>query len=603
MVLLLAAVCSAAAHPESATPNSAASAGADCDVLVQAPGSRSLPRQERLSGAVAVPSLAVAQQEARRIRRTQLTDTVTVCLGAGTHNGGNGLRLTAEDSGTHWFALDPRRGATVVSGGTPVGGWAQAGGGVYVADLPASLAPARNLWVNGVRMNRTRVDGASLGLTATAAGYETATAPNWSQPDGVELLYLSNVRNWIQPRCLVGSMDAGDTTTITVQAGCWKALTTRHGGVPPVPTAAENVGQPQRPGEFFADFSAGKLYLYPPAGVDPSASGADVVVGTSESLLNGTGVHTHSWSGVTFQYSTWSGVGKDMGYVPSQSAVHACSNGGSCEPVGAVHFTASVGLTFANCTWQNHGAVYGLGVGGASSSIRVHGCTFYDLSGGAVKLGNVDNARAVSNVTTDWDMNISLSRSTISHSSLEYLGAAAVFAGYVADTEIDHNSIFNTGYSGVSLGWGWGSVVSFARNNRITNNHVYDVMRSLVDGGCIYTLGPQPNSTVANNYAHDDHNKFAVLYHDNGSRYFTNTNNVVGGSPAAWAFFLQGCCGKPALDIAVSHIWWKGTAMWQNNCAAEGCTVDKASVHELAANAAWPAAAQTIIDNAGASAP
>lgn len=143
----------------------------------------------------------------------------------------------------------------------------------------------------------------------------------------------------------------------------------------------------------------------------------------------------------------------------------------------------------------------------------------------------------------------------MSDSSLEYLGAAAVFAGYVANTTLDHNTIRNTGYTGVSLGWGWGRVVSFAHDNHVTNNHVQDVMRSLVDGGCIYTLGPQPGSTVAGNYVDADLHQFGVLYHDNGSRYFNTTRNVVSNSPDAHAFFLQGCCNAPAADIYVADIW------------------------------------------------
>jgi hypothetical protein len=42
----------------------------------------------------------------------------------------------------------------------------------------------------------------------------------------------------------------------------------------------------------------------------------------------------------------------------------------------------------------------------------------------------------------------------------EFRGASTVFAGYVASTVIDHNTIQGTGYTAVSLGWGWGNHVS-----------------------------------------------------------------------------------------------------------------------------------------------
>ena len=37
--------------------------------------------------------------------------------------------------------------------------------------------------------------------------------------------------------------------------------------------------------------------------------------------------------------------------------------------------------------------------------------------------------------------------------ALELRGAAAIFAGYVRDTTISHNSVAETGYTAISLGW------------------------------------------------------------------------------------------------------------------------------------------------------
>ena len=153
-----------------------------------------------------------------------------------------------------------------------------------------------------------------------------------------------------------------------------------------------------------------------------------------------------------------------------------------------------------------------------------HRCNFTDLSGGAVKLGNVNGTRAVTNDTALWDTNMTVEGSTISGTSREYRGAAAVFAGYVAHTTIKQNTIHDTGYTGISLGWGWGSVVSYARDNHVTGNYLTNVMSALNDGGCIYTLGPQPGSTVSMNYCRSDAAPVVgCFYHDNGSRYFNTT--------------------------------------------------------------------------------
>lgn len=51
----------------------------------------------------------------------------------------------------------------------------------------------------------------------------------------------------------------------------------------------------------------------------------------------------------------------------------------------------------------------------------------------------------------------------------------------------------------------------------------------------MYTLGPQPNSTVQGNYLHNQCHKYGVLYHDGGSGWWNTFDNVVAKSPdAVW---------------------------------------------------------------------
>jgi hypothetical protein len=69
-------------------------------------------------------------------------------------------------------------------------------------------------------------------------------------------------------------------------------------------------------------------------------------------------------------------------------------------------------------------------------------------------------------------------------------------------------------------------------------------------------------------------------------------------SPAgAPCVYLQGCCGDPAVDIAVSGLWCRGVGAPRNGCAAENCTIDEATLHVV--TGAWPEAAQAIVDAAG----
>ena len=140
-------------------------------------------------------------------------------------------------------------------------------------------------------------------------------------------------------------------------------------------------------------------------------------------------------------------------------------------------------------------------------------------------------------------------------------------------------------------------------------------MSALNDGGCTYTLGPQPNSTVSDNYCDTDRAPVVgSFYHDNGSRYFTTTRNVASSSPAP-CLYLQGCCDAPALDIAVAELWCRDEGAVLNACAKGvvdcsalypgtdadcHCEIDEQTVHTLPAGATWPAEAQAIVDAAGA---
>ena len=246
-------------------------------------------------------------------------------------------------------------------------------------------------------------------------------------------------------------------------------------------------------------------------------------------LKNG---QNHTFANLTFSHATWRQPSSIDGYVPSQTAVTALG-----EPIGSVMIQGGHGIQFQACTFQNSGSPYGLSVGSASQDVVIQKCRFQSLSGGAAKLGNVlIPERCLSTDPAQWDSRILFQRNLILNASTEFHGASAVFRGYVAYC-VDHNTIYGTGYTAISVGWGWGSHVNgtqtFAKDNHITGNHISSIMQALNDGGCVYTLGPQKNSTVSGNYcSHDMAPVVGCFYHDNGSRYFRTAGNVAEGSKA-----------------------------------------------------------------------
>ena len=90
---------------------------------------------------------------------------------------------------------------------------------------------------------------------------------------------------------------------------------------------------------------------------------------------------------------------------------------------------------------------------------------------------------------------------TVANIPVEYTGATGLFAGYVSGLTVQHNLFANQSYSAMTIGWGWGRTGSGRGNNTIRANRIErPTTVRCCDGGGIYTLGPQPGSTVSRNH-------------------------------------------------------------------------------------------------------
>mmetsp|Transcript_47367 Transcript_47367/g.152613 ORF Transcript_47367/g.152613 Transcript_47367/m.152613 type:complete len:620 (-) Transcript_47367:7-1866(-) len=576
---------------------------------------------------------AAAERVASQLSSAASAADVVVCLKGGVHQLPVPLALGPQHnhpSGRRviWRGAALPSAPTTLSAGAPLLRWVRCshldpatppecagpewdGVWAHAADdvphVTRAALPFRQLWVGGLRAPRATARTEAWNLSTTAEGYSARGVVPGLEWAAAELRWPSQVQNWIEPRCAVDRV-AG--RRVIVSRPCWAALTARKGGPPPAPLLVENLLRPPPAGQFAC--SDRHVFYRPrePYGGPPRDAWAPL----HEAILQAEGLANHSFQRLAFSHATWRQPSTQEGYVPTQSLVTPLG-----EPPGAVSLGRARGVAVDGCSFANLGSAYALSVGGASQQVSVVGSSFTSLAGGAVKLGNVDDERALATSPERMDSAFWVVDNTIRLAALELRGAAAIFAGYVRDTTISHNSVAETGYTAISLGWGWGTHVlgrqTFMRNNHVVSNRMERVVSALNDGGCIYTLGPQPNSTVSLNYCEADRAPVVgSFYHDNGSRYFRTTRNVASNSPAP-CVYLQGCCGAPALDVAVSLVWCRGEAPLRNNCApAEAncslvypglaadchCAVDKATVVSVPAHEAWPAEAQAVVDAAGA---
>lgn len=189
-----------------------------------------------------------------------------------------------------------------------------------------------------------------------------------------------------------------------------------------------------------------------------------------------------------------------------------------------------------------------------AADIWFDSCTFSCLAGNGVYFGNQTkncgvkkskvnqigcNGLMAGIFKKDYDSltvtsNIQFSENDVSEVGIEFLSGIGVLMGLVNHGTITENQVYNCPYTGISMGWRWDTVPTFAGNNNISTNHVHHVMQQLGDGGGIYVLGNQPNSVMSNNLVENilrSAKNFASpnngLYFDEGSRGWTVKGNTV----------------------------------------------------------------------------
>ena len=497
--------------------------------------------------------------------------------------------------------------------------------------------------------------------TITPTGYANVTSPlnvsvagppdlqHWLLP-GTEFVYGkgASVASWTEPRCavtrVVPAVSPG-MVDIEMAQPCWARATGKSAPLPwgtgqavNFPTDIENAyALLTDAGEWFANFSSRVISYYPLPSDDMLT--ADTILGgipgtqheasptrpghygMMDSLLKvDVGARHIQIEQLRFQHHTWLMPSTGVGYVDTQSG-WACMYGdipikgypvnssmgtpflgcgdaisGQLSAVpGTVHIHGAYDISIRNCTFAHLGRS-AIVTDGGSQNITLEDNVIWDVSGGAISLGNTSQPMLN---PSKIDGSIVAARNRIRLTGQEFSGAAGIFAGYVAHTQIRNNDIANTSNGAVTLGWGWGATNTM-QNNSVTSNKIVRSNTQLFDCGSIYTLSAQPHSEIAYNYIVNQVLLFGSLYHDAHSAYFHTHHNVVSGGPM-W-LYLQGppCCGQSN----VSNITVESN--WHNQKVAGGCNSNGISCKDvwvvnntLVSGDSWPAEALAVAAAAG----
>ncbi|MFI5805223.1 right-handed parallel beta-helix repeat-containing protein [Streptomyces sp. NPDC051561] len=510
MRLRTAAALSASAALLLATPGTTSAATA----TPTAPA-RALHAAPHGSGTACTPARPCSLEGARdRARRTAGPDRVE--LAGGTYARTAPLILTEADSGVTWAAA---RGAhPVLSGGRSVTGWARSAGGTWTAKVPAGVTP-RQLFVDGERAVRAKgAPCAASTCDATKTGMTGAVATGiagWQRPTDAEAVVKVRWRNY---HCRIASV-SGDLLTFaqpcwTNSAGgtnrtgpAWDSTTVdsaRYSGVAHFENAPELL---DTAGEFVWNPAARTVTYLPRKGQDMRR--ARVLAPSTEQLMRVDGAHDVRITGIGFAHAAYRQPDTDEGYAGTQAGLTLTGATGPVDHAGRFYTKPAAALTVRGgrqVTVENarftHLGGAGVILEAGTKNSTVTRSTFTDLSSGGLYVGDTE---------PDPGADLAGERNTVSyntlrHTGVEYTDSVGIWAGYEAELTVDHNTLDQMPYSGISVGWGWNQPEarqSVLRDNRITHNRITDVMRvqdGQHDGGAIYTQGAQPRSVISGNY-------------------------------------------------------------------------------------------------------
>ena len=476
---------------------------------------------------------------------------------------------------------------------------------------------SRQVYINGIRAIRAKSDCELTDPEMTDFGFwsEDTFLADYKNIKDLEFVTYSN---WTQPRCGVSEVTVEDgKAKIVMDQPAWS----KNSDNTPwrTPYWYENAYELlDMPGEWYIDSTDGYLYYIPRSFEDPATMVATVPVGERLLTIDGTvdePVHNITFDNLEFAYTNWLRPSSENGYNDGQNNF---VDGGLAEP--AVMVFRSRYIDFVDNTFTKLGAA-ALQMMYSIQECNVIGNEFYDLSGSAIGLGKGPGDDYSTEIKPTeykyYTINNHIDNNYIHDIGVDYGSSTGISATWPKYTTFNHNEIANVNYSGMHIGYGWGT---YHEDNaekpgtglykvEMNYNYIHDVMNSkLYDGGCIYTLGAtggtyeNPN-LWCNNYFENSRNAYGSVYPDEGSTFWLIENNVIDYNDVEkWNYADRSNSTDPIwLHIHTSSIRYNTARNNYSSVAGQRVNspynnIEAPMVYE---DGEWPEEAQAIIDESG----
>lgn len=533
-------------------------------------------------------TLQKALQMVRELRKNNSDDSlgeVHIIMKGGTYYLNSPVLMTADDSGTPESPtfIEAENGQEVVlSGGSVINNWqladevaglpSVAQGHVWRAEIPQfgdHAVPFRQMWIGKNKMRRASTfDNLSMSRIFSVnkpKGELIVPRPTqtFAHADKLEMTIIQDwVTNVMRVEDIVSAGEHSIFRFKNPESGIefkrpWPILradassSTNHMFY--LSNAIELLNRPQ---EWFCDGEQGVVYYWPRCGETPDNTEAVVPVLETIVSLYGDGekkVENIKFRGISFAHSSWLRP-SESGHVPLQAGLwlhdaytDASSPAGNVawvgRPAAAVSVSNARSVSFEGCHFMQTAST-ALDFISGNKQMVVRGCTFSDIGGSAILAGffGDENHEAhepyLPENTDEVCDGIVIDNNYIAHPATEDWGCLGIGIGYASNVTISHNEIYDTPYSAISMGWGWTKKQNCMHDNHITGNYIHSFCNQMRDGGAIYTLSSQPNSSITENRIEDvgnpmfnpimwegmAHAQFD-LYTDEGSDYFTVKDN------------------------------------------------------------------------------
>lgn len=588
-------------------------------------------------------SLEAAMDQIATIDKTGMTGDIVVEFAEGYYKQSSTLEFTKAHGGNneHYAIYRAAEGAEVTIGGAEkiTEKFSKVEGTDYYAAQLSEKIDTRQIYVDNIRATRARSTGelknASLLMDEsgncigfTCENTELLEIPEENQAD-LELVFLVM---WSNSRCGVSKIeDAGNGKVNLIMDQPGFGYTYNKGN-----TSSKNaLKEPytlyyenalmllDEEGEWYFDAVTKKLYYMPYSWQDMDKVTVTYPV-IDDYVQNGEGglvtilgetaaekVQNIKFEGITFADTTWTRPNTTNGHSETQNnhIREASTKYEDRLADAAITVKLANSIHFTDCTFTRLGITGIKMVEGVENS-RIEGNHFYDISGGAVNIGDPDFTNPEVCNPSDPDMimkNFEVSNNYIHDIGVDYRSAAAISFGYVTNANSVHNEIFDVPYSGYHIGYGWDDTFeNVLKNVTIAENFIHDYMGAGIhDGGGIYTLGNSAgNNVVRDNYIKNQKNGNAALYPDNGTSLWTWENNVADLTETPiWPYSGEGgwylLINSGDHDLTVRNnystttSWYRATGM---NFEELNITLENTTICE---DADWPEAAQKIIQSSG----